>query len=380
MIPSASPPGGGLPPVPGAVSVVILQWNRADDTVRCLESLHRISYRPFNVIVVDNGSVPGEMDILRAWTQSRGLVDAGHNPWTAGSVVADGAGRGLPAIVLSANPHAGAPFSLTVIASASNLGFAAGNNRGIRSALQSHHPEFIWLLNNDTEATPDALGALVRALQAHERTAAAAQSVLVNAQDTTLIDSLGIGISAKGSTFDIGQGTLIDRHAFLSANVPIEIFGACAASALFRAACLSSVGGFEEKYFAVFEDADLAFRLQLAGWRAVVVPGSVVYHRRGVSGARAKEGDSRRMRFLKLRNALMLKVRFWPFRLLMFRSHLLRVSAKVLLGSLRDQSVRQTALWLLSSARLRAGTHAARSAIFSRWAGTACGNALPDDR
>ena len=94
------------------VSIIILNWNGLDDTVHCLESLEKIIYSNYDVIVVDNGSEGNDAQILR-----EKFKDYIH-----------------------------------VIENDKNYGFAEGNNIGIRYALKDSAPDYILLLNSDTEA------------------------------------------------------------------------------------------------------------------------------------------------------------------------------------------------------------------------------------
>ena len=110
------------------VSIIVLNWNGLEDTIECLESLKRITYPNYKVIVVDNGSTDGTLAHLRKLLKTR--------------------------------PN------MRVIANASNRGFAAGNNQGISIAQGSS----ILLLNNDTIMTPGWLGRMLDVFNRHPET------------------------------------------------------------------------------------------------------------------------------------------------------------------------------------------------------------------
>ncbi|MXY97157.1 MAG: glycosyltransferase, partial [Gemmatimonadetes bacterium] len=104
------------------VTIVILNWNRVGDTLECLDSLARMDYSSFSIVVVDNGSTDGSPEAIERWGRE-------HLP-------------------------------LTLIRNAENRGFVRGSNQGMRHALTTD-TEYVFLLNNDTVVEPDALSLLV---------------------------------------------------------------------------------------------------------------------------------------------------------------------------------------------------------------------------
>jgi GT2 family glycosyltransferase len=93
------------------------------------------------------------------------------------------------------------------------------------------------------------------------------------------INSAGIGVDALCVAYDRLLGTPADGPA----SRPAEVFGACAGAALFRRAMLADIGGFDGGYFMYFEDADVAWRSRMAGWRALYVPDAIVWHAHSAS-------------------------------------------------------------------------------------------------
>ena len=130
MLGYAARPGFERPAVNPSVVAVVLNWNGLEDTLTCLDSLASLRYSPVSILVVDNGSR----------LSPRSAVAAAH-----------------PAVTVLENPR--------------NLGYAGGNNVGLRWALE-HGADFVWVLNNDTVVEPDALDALVAAALRHPRAAA----------------------------------------------------------------------------------------------------------------------------------------------------------------------------------------------------------------
>ena len=99
------------------------------------------------------------------------------------------------------------------------------------------------------------------------------------------VNSAGIGVDVLGVAYDRFLGTPTDGPA----SEPAEVFGACAGAALYRRAMLDEIGGFDRGYFLYLEDADVAWRARMAGWRALYVPDAVVWHHHS---ATAKHGSS----------------------------------------------------------------------------------------
>jgi GT2 family glycosyltransferase len=211
------------------VSAVVVNWNGVDCIGACLDSLLAQTWPALEIVVVDNGSTDGSRALLRD--------------------------RYGPRIMLIASPI--------------NLGFAAGNNLGIRAAKGV----YVALLNNDAVARPGWIAALVAAAEADARVGMCASKVLVLGADG-VIDSAGLLLSADG--IGRGRGRLEpDGEAYAHAEEAL-IPSACAA--LYRRAMLDEIGLFDEDFFAYCEDSDLGLRGRLAGWTCRYVPDAVVHH------------------------------------------------------------------------------------------------------
>jgi GT2 family glycosyltransferase len=318
-----------------AVSIILLQWNRADDTIACLESLMALRYRNFRIVLVDNGSLPAELDRVNAWIRQASSLPGGGD----------------------------AARIITILPLTENKGFALGNNIGIRRALTVLEPQYVWILNTDTRVAADSLDVLVGHLESHETTGAV-QPLLLRDAPGSVVDSLGIRLMKDASVADDGQET-----AWIPGQEGVrEIFGCCAASMLVRAAVLRKIGLFDPWFFAIFEDADFAFRLRIAGWNAALLTTAVVYHKRGISGRKEAEPPSLFSMLLKHRNATALRMRYWPARLFFFSSGTYKVAAKALLLAFRHHRVAAT-LWLwLRSLFLRYRHRGIAREIFGTWA------------
>jgi GT2 family glycosyltransferase len=160
-----------------------------------------------------------------------------------------------------------------------NYGFPTAVNHGLRATSG----EWVLLLNNDATIDEDAVGhVLGRAIPDNVGTIALQMRF---ADSPEVVNSAGIGVDVLGVAFDRFLGEPVDGPA----SEPAEVFGACAGAALFRRAMLDDIGGFDSGIFLYLDDADVAWRAQMAGWRALYVPEAVVWH---AHSATTKHGSS----------------------------------------------------------------------------------------
>lgn len=217
-----------------SVSVVIPNWNREEDLAACLRSLQAQTYKA-HIIVVDNGSSDGSVALVR---------------------------RSFPEVEL--------------VVLSKNTGFAGGANAGVRRAL-AHNHEFVALLNNDAIADPRWLAELVKGISA-DKHVGIATSKIVDFQGAHL-DSTGEFYTIWGLSFARGRGESdLGRYDGYR-----NIFGASGGASIFRTSMLVKIGLFDEDFFAYYEDIDLSFRAQLAGWKVHFVPSATVRHRIGAT-------------------------------------------------------------------------------------------------
>jgi len=209
------------------VDVVIVNWNGRAHLERCLAALTVQTWRDKAIWVVDNGSRDGSLAYVQA-----------H----------------YPQVRLLGNPE--------------NRGFAVANNQAIRAG----RAPFVATLNNDCTPEPGWLAALIDALEREPAVGMAASKMLRCDQPGT-IDSAGIALNRAGIFWDRLGGSPDSES-----SAAHEIFGPCAGAALYRRAMLNDVGSFDEDFFCYLEDVDLAWRAQLAGWRALYVPAARVRH------------------------------------------------------------------------------------------------------
>lgn len=218
------------------ISVVIPNWNGADMLKNCLQALQKQTLKA-EIIVVDNGSDDGSLEMVKK-----------HFP------------------------------DVRLIRKSKNLGFAGGVNAGIRQALGVNR-HYIALLNNDTGVDPSWLEELLREMDKDKSCGIVASKVIQ--KESGLIDNTGEHYSVWGIPFPRSR----DRSATAS-NPGSHVFGSSGGSTLYRAKMLEDIGLFDEDFFAYYEDADMNWRAQLAGWKARYAEKAIVYHEIGGTSGR----------------------------------------------------------------------------------------------
>ena len=150
-----------------------------------------------------------------------------------------------------------------------NVGFVGAVNAGIAAS----DGEIVALLNNDTEAEPGWLEALVAPLEA-DRSLGSAASKLLLFDRRDHLHSAGDGYSTGGVPVNRGAWTRDDGRF----DADLEVFGACGGAAAYRRSALEEAGGFDPWLVSYLEDTDLSWRLQLLGYGCRFVPEARVYH------------------------------------------------------------------------------------------------------
>jgi GT2 family glycosyltransferase len=215
------------------VFIIILNWNGWKDTAECIESCRQLAYPNFHILVVDNGSTDGSEAILR---------------------------DRFPGI--------------EIIQTGSNLGFAGGNNVGIKYALKAG-ADFVWLLNNDTTVDPSALTELVRVAESDGEIGMVGSKALRYSQPEILHFAGGRLDLKTGLTRHIGDGEK-DRGQYDDAT-DTEYISGC--SLLAKREVIEKIGLMPEGYFLYFEETDWCMRARVAGFSLRMAMKSKIFHK-----------------------------------------------------------------------------------------------------
>jgi GT2 family glycosyltransferase len=252
---------------PESVAVVIPSWNSLGHLPRCIETL-REQGGGVELLVVDNGSGDGSLEYLET--------------------------EEIPYISLSRN-----------------AGFAAAVNLGV-SRVSS---EAVMVLNADTALEPGCMRTLFEAL-VEDPTLGGVQPRTLQLEggpdaprsvEAARLYSAGQALTKDGRAFEVGMGETQGPW-----RIRREIFGVCGAACLLRRELFDQLGGYDESYFAFYEDVDLNVRARIAGWRFEYVPEAVVWHVGNASWTAGFQRPSADNAKLVARNRLATQIKFMP--------------------------------------------------------------------
>jgi hypothetical protein len=256
------------------VFIIILNWNGREDTLVCLDSVRKINYPDFEVVVVDNGSIDDSVKVIRKTFPEVAVLETGEN-----------------------------------------LGFAGGNNVGIRYALEQD-AEYLFLLNNDTVVDPQVLGGFMEASSSVGQEAIFGAKIYYFAEPNKIWYA-GAKWNGKNSHFThVGQDCTDDGKKF---NVLSATDYACGCAFFVSARLLQRIGLLDEKYYLTFEETDLCYRAKKMGYESYFVPEAKVWHKVSTSFG---GGDSPLYSYFLMRNKLLWAKKNLPFsqRMMLYRN------------------------------------------------------------
>ena len=240
------------------VTVLIVNWNGREVTLDCLASLQKVTYPAMRILLVDNGSHDDTLPAVRA-----------------------------------AYPN------VSILALGENKRFAAGNNHGMKVALDEG-TDFVLLLNNDTTVAPDFITHLVDRFNATERCGMVAPKIYYYTPGNTIWFAGG-NVSFWTGTMSHRGIREVDRGQYDVAGETGYATGCCI---LVPADVIRRVGMLDHRYFMYGEDADWSLRVQRAGYRVMYEPTSKVWHKLSVSAGG-------HLSSFKLRNKAISQYRFF---------------------------------------------------------------------
>jgi len=220
------------------ISIIIVTWNSMLFIKDCLKSILTQTYKDWELIIVDNASQDGTVDFIKENCPQAVIIENGKNE-----------------------------------------GFCKANNQGIRVA----QGEYILILNSDVILEHNFLYQIKKSLGKIENNVGMAGAKILQMGKKT-ISSTGLIISKSRRFYDRGKGES-DKKQY---DAQVDIFGACAAAVLYKREMLEQIKlsneYFDEDFFFLLEDFDLAWRAHLLGWKAVFLPEAICYHQGNSSG------------------------------------------------------------------------------------------------
>jgi hypothetical protein len=215
------------------VFIIILNWNGKNDTLECLNSLKKITYKNYKVVIVDNGSKDDSVKEIK---------------------------RNFPNTIIIQNKK--------------NLGFAEGSNVGIRYALKNK-ADYVLLLNNDTIVDRRFLSEMVKVAESDEKIGIIGSKIYyVKLPNTIWFAGGSIGLK-KGIFAHLGQGEKDSKEYSNLGNV--DYITGCAM--LIKKSVIKSIGLLDHNYFSYVEDVDFCVRAKNAGYKIMLAPKSHIWHK-----------------------------------------------------------------------------------------------------
>lgn len=215
------------------VYIITLNWNNEEDTIECIRSLEKISYKNYKIIVVDNGSE--EESVLKIKKQYS---------------------------------------EICIINNKKNLGFAGGNNIGIKYAINSE-ADYVLLINNDTTVEENFLSELIDVGESDKKIGVLGSKICYY-NEPKIIWSAGGNVNwLKNKGVHIGLNK-IDKGQYDKIKEADYLTGCCL---LIKREVIEKIGALSEDYFLYYEDTDFALRAKSAGYKSVYVPSAKIYHK-----------------------------------------------------------------------------------------------------
>lgn len=242
------------------ICMVILNWNQADLTIDCLESVFRMDYPELSVLLVDNGSDDGTPERVMESYPMTEVLRLGHN-----------------------------------------VGYSAGNNVGIEIALE-RGADYVMLLNNDTIVAPDMLRILVEVAESHPSVAIVGPTMLYH-EPADVIWGASNFVDWRSGTFSRrGLGERVSEALEGSDPEECDYIDSCAI--LIKRDAIDQIGLLDERFFINFDDIDWNTRARHAGFQVLYVPNAVIWHRVSAAMGQASPATT----YYMTRNALLY---FW---------------------------------------------------------------------
>jgi GT2 family glycosyltransferase len=217
------------------VSIVIVNWNGEEVLPECLRSLLGLNHKDIEIVIVDNGSTDGSVDVI----------------------------------------HEICGGDVKIVRLEKNVGFAAGVNIGVENAAG----EFIAALNNDMVVEPSWLDQPLELLQ--NESVGIVSCRQMNYYDRSKVDGLYHYITKDLIFMPVESGRAYHKDGPFS--TPGYVISANGGSAVIRAKVFKDLGGYDANFFGYMEETDFCMRAFLRGWRCAYAPNAVVYHKDGFS-------------------------------------------------------------------------------------------------
>lgn len=273
-----------------SVYVVILNWNSAQDTIHCIKSVLNLNkIKDVIIVVCDNDSKKESYEEIKNFVLDQ---------------------TNISNLIIAENEipnYKNSNYKIILIKNEKNYGYAGGNNRGVKYALNQETMQYVWILNNDTEVAPDSLDYLIDKFELNKKYGVVG-SKLVEFENRTKVQGVGGVINPKFcTTKEIGNELAIDENID-ELNYEKKVDYVIGASMMFNRLCLQQVGLMCEDYFLYYEEIDICNRIRQKNLEVGIASKSIVYHKHGASTGKGKSDIAD---YYSVRNRLLISKRFY---------------------------------------------------------------------
>ena len=277
------------------IAIIVLNWNGWTDTLKCLESIFHSNYPNYMVVVCDNGSEDDSVNRIGDWADGRLNAAVSKSDPLARLLVPP-----VPKPISykqlkrsqaeDESTTVDENTSLVLIQNGSNLGFAKGNNVGIRYALRCE-ADYIFVLNNDTVVHPLCINDLIKFGEEQPHAALIGPKVLdrdlVSHRQWAVAKRLDFAslLLSQSPFRRLVHKTSIFQQLFYFGDVPACVYAIHGCAMMFKASTLYQIELFDERTFLYWEEFIIAEKLRKHSLQTFVVPSTVIWHIEGSSTA-----------------------------------------------------------------------------------------------
>ena len=261
------------------VTIILLNYNGWKDAVECLESVYKITYPNWELILVDNGSVDGSISKIKEWAAGKIQVESKFFEYDAErkpieyieELFYDEEEAKVKVSKKEEERDTLLPHQkLSILRIEKNRGFTGGNNIGIEYILKGRKTGYILLLSNDTVVDKKFLEELVKVGESDKKFGiVGAVNYYYDEPEKVWYAGGKINFwNGKVYKIDTGQNNMIKEADHLAASC-----------FLIKKEVIEKVGMLDHEYFAFWDDADWCVRAHKAGYRVLCVPKAKIWHK-----------------------------------------------------------------------------------------------------
>ncbi|AKB46567.1 Rhamnosyl transferase [Methanosarcina sp. Kolksee] len=287
------------------VSIIILNWNGWRDTIECLESVYKINYPSYDVIVVDNNSKDDSIEKIKEYAKGNVKIKSKFFNF-------DTMNKPIKIIEFSKTDKAFEKkqdenvenyinkLELVLLRNDDNYGFAEGNNIGIKYSLENLHPDYMLFLNNDTVVEEQFLKEMITWTETDEKIAAAGPTIYYY-DEPEKISSAGSNMEYKIINIPKKKRNkkIKLKHEYSQAEAVSCVDGT---ALLVKKEVIEKVGAFDPDYFMYCEEEDWCFRMKKEGFKVLFVPKAKIWHKIATSSG---GGFNSFLAYYKTRNKIL---------------------------------------------------------------------------